>query len=257
MSRAPHFEEAGSLVDLYGFFKHLPRIEPGGVTFTSAYLSAVPIKATDVVADLGCGLGSNAVWIARSRGCPVVAVDPDPRCLAQANERAEEGGARPNLLPVCADLANLPFRDQAFRVAVSEGAALTLGLHHALARWRRMIIQGGILAVTYPGVVNKGAPAEVRGPLEQRMAEPMGTLADYHAVVRGAGFELVHQVSMQPELWEAHYNDCVRHAWALSRSGEVPETDPTLRRVLDEAHWYRHVGRGRVFYVAMVLRRVQ
>lgn len=243
-------------MDLFGFYTDLPRIEPGGVTFSSAYLSAITIKSTDVVAELGCGLGTNATWIARSRCCPVVAVDADPRFLGEVKRRAEEGGGD-LVWPVRADLANLPFKEQAFKVVVSEGAALTLGLRHALTVWRRIVAPGGILALTYPGVVNKGAPMEVRGPLEKRMAEPMGTLADYHAVVRGAGFELVHQVSMQPELWEAHYNDCVRHAWALMRADRVSEEDPTIRRVLDEAKWYRHVGRGRVFYVAMVLRRVQ
>ncbi|MFN3201516.1 MAG: class I SAM-dependent methyltransferase [Bradymonadia bacterium] len=244
-------------MDLFGFYADLPRIEPGGVTFSSAYLSAITIKSTDVVAELGSGLGSNATWIARSRCCPVVAVDPDPRCLKETMRRAEEGGGDVFVRPVRADLASLPFQDQAFKVVVSEGAALSLGLKHALTVWRRILAPGGILALTYPGVVNKGAPTEVRGPLERRMAEPMGTLADYHAVVRGAGFELVHQVSMQPELWESHYNDCVRHAWALMRSERVSEEDPTIRRVLDEARWYRNVGRGRVFYVAMVLRRVQ
>lgn len=244
-------------MDLFGFYADLPRIEPGGVTFSSAYLSAIPIKSSDTVAELGCGLGTNATWIARSRCCPVVAVDSDQRHLRETMRRAEEGGSSSLVWPVRADLANLPFPDQTFKVVVAEGAALPLGLRHALTVWRRVLAPGGVLALTYPGVVNKGAPHEVRGPLERRMAEPMGTLADYHAVVRAAGFELVHQVSMQPELWEGYYNDCVRHAWALIRAERASEDDPTIRRVLEEAQWYRHVGRGRVFYVAMVLRRVQ
>jgi len=42
-------------VDRFEFFARLPRNEPGGVAFTNAYLTAVPLKPAERVLDLECG----------------------------------------------------------------------------------------------------------------------------------------------------------------------------------------------------------
>jgi len=244
-------------VDRFEFFSRLPRGEPGGATFTSAYLTQVQIKATDIVCELGCEAGDRATWVARSRGCRIIAVDQEPRYLPVARDRAEQGGALDLVLPIHARYDALPFAENAFRLIVAEGAALPLGLKQALTLWRRFIAPQGHLAITYPGVVKKDAPAEVRAPLEKRMVEPLGTLADYHATVRAAGYEVVHQVPLQAALWDAYYTDNVRHAWALKSNGSVPADDPAVAEVLDEAKWFKQAGRGRVFLQAMVLRRVR
>jgi ubiquinone/menaquinone biosynthesis C-methylase UbiE len=244
-------------VDRYEFYTRLPRSEPGGVAFTNAYLTAVPIKAVDRVLDLGCAGGDRATWIARSRGSRVVAVDADVRYLATVRRKAYEGGSGHLVLPVAADYRNLPFPDNMFKVVLAEGSAMVLGLKQALTVWRRIVMPEGHLCVTYPGVVNKDAPAEVRLPLEKRMVDPLGTLGEYHAAVRAAGFELVHQVPLQTELWEQFYAESMRHAWALVASNEAREDDPQIRAVLAEAQWFRTFGRSRVFLQAMVLRRVR
>lgn len=244
-------------MDRFDFFSRLPRGEPGGATFTSAYLTQVQIKATDIVCELGSEAGDRATWVARSRGCRIVAVDQDARYLKLLRSRSEEGGADHLIQPMHARYNALPFADNAFRLVIAEGAALPLGLKQALTLWRRLVAPQGHLAITYPGVVKKDAPAEVRAPLEKRMVEPLGTLADYHATVRAAGYEVVHQVPLQPELWDAYYTDNVRHAWALLAGKSVTEEDPTVADVLAEAKWFKQAGRGRVFLTALVLRRVR
>jgi arsenite methyltransferase len=244
-------------VDRFEFFSRLPRGEPGGATFTSAYLTQVQIKATDVVLELGCEAGDRATWVARSRGCRIIAVDQDPRYLPLLQDRAEQGGADALVVPVSARYDALPFADNAFRLIMAEGAALSLGLKQALTLWRRLITPQGHLAITYPGVVKKDAPAEVRAPLEKRMVEPLGTLADYHATVRAAGYEVVHQVPLHPDLWNAYYADNVRRVWSLQRSKDIAEDDPMMEEVCSESRWFKQAGRGRVFLQALVLRRVR
>lgn len=59
-----------------------------------------------IVADLGCGIGGDALALASSH--PVLAVDRDPLRLALARENARAYGVASRLLPVCADLLALP-----------------------------------------------------------------------------------------------------------------------------------------------------
>ena len=53
------------------FYRHLTRRKPGSIVFTSSYLTPLPLDRHSVVADLGCGFGHRATWIARSRCCQV------------------------------------------------------------------------------------------------------------------------------------------------------------------------------------------
>ncbi len=244
-------------MDRFEFFSRLPRAEPGGATFTSAYLTQVQIRATDTLLEIGCGSGDRATWVARSRGCRIVAVDQEARFLPIVRQRAAEGGASALVLPVCARHNSLPFPDGSFRLVMAEGAAVSLGLKQALTLWRRLVAPDGHLAITYPGVVKKDATADVRGILERRMVEPLCTLAEQHNTIRAGGFEVVHQVPLQPELWDGFYASTVRRAWALVKSDGIKEDDPVIAEALEEAKWFRTAGRGRVFLQAMVLRRVR
>jgi SAM-dependent methyltransferase len=64
-----------------------------------------------VVADLGCGIGGDALALAVAH--PVLAIDRDLLRLALARENARAYGVAQHLLPVCADLLTLPPRADA------------------------------------------------------------------------------------------------------------------------------------------------
>ena len=81
-------------MDRFEFFARLPRIEPGCATFTSQYLTKVPLKASDRILDLAAGAGQRATWVARSRGSRIVTVERDPRFLPHVMQTAREGGER-------------------------------------------------------------------------------------------------------------------------------------------------------------------
>lgn len=242
-------------MDRFDFFAHLPRNQPGGTSFTSAYLSSVKIHPTDRLLDLASAGGDRTVWIARSRLCKIVSVDADPRYQDIVKAAAEEGGAGHLVSPRAAKYDDLPFEDESFDLILAEGAAMEIGLEKALNLWRPLVAKDGFIAVTYPGVVNQNSPPEVRQPMEARMVEPMKTLKEYHGIIKGAGFELVHQTPLPNILWETFYTDAVRRAWALIDAGEATEETPVVRQVLEEARWYRRIGRGRVFVQAFMLRR--
>lgn len=254
-------------MDAFEFYSKLPRAAPGATSFTSAYLSSIKLRATDRLADLHSRTGERAVWVARSRGCTVVAVDQDPRFCNVIGERALDGGASSLVQTVHSDYMDLPFEDESFSLVMAEWAAAYTGLAAGLKAWRRLVPVDGYVAISYPGVINKDAPIEVRGPLEKRIAEPMLTLGEYHTLIRDFGYEIVHQAPLDQGLWENFYTDAVRRAWSLSSGGSgrvmtgpLPSSLSTqsdvIREILDEAHWYRHVGRGRVFLQSMLLRKM-
>ncbi len=264
-------------MDAFEFYSKLPRSAPGATDFTSAYLSTVQIRSSDTILDLHARSGERAVWVSRSRCAKVVCVDEDERYCDEIRSRARDGGSATLVDVRHGNYLDLPFADGAFSLIIAEWAATRTGFEKGLRAWRRLVPPNGYIAVSYPGVINRDAPQEVRGPLERRMVEPMKTLGEYHRVVKEAGLEIVHQAPLPHSVWENFYADAVRRAWTISGTNDqriittpfavpgndtvdggktVQTTGDIIREVLEEAHWYRNVGRGRVFLQSMLMRRV-
>ena len=124
-------------MDTFEFYSKLPRAAPGATSFTSAYLSTIKLRAKDKLADLHSRTGERAVWVARSRGCSVVAVDEDPRFCQVIDERALDGGAANQVQAVSSGYLELPFEDESFSLVMAEWAAAHTGLTAGLKAWRR------------------------------------------------------------------------------------------------------------------------
>jgi SAM-dependent methyltransferase len=73
--------------------------------------------------DVGCGAGSNALWLAK-QGFRVTGVDISPGAIAAAQGRARTSGVRAEFR--VADALNLPFARAAFRVVTDVGCFHTL-----------------------------------------------------------------------------------------------------------------------------------
>ena len=242
-------------VDRFEFFAQLPRIQPGAVGFTSLLLTNVDVTADETMLDLGAGAGDRAVWLARSRCRNIVAQNEDERYTKALIERAEAGGASPFLETVTCGLLDLPFEPGQFKLILAEWAATANGLRASLEHWGQFLAPDGYLAISYPGVKNKDAPVEARGPLELRMAEPMATLDAYHQIITEAGFELQFQLPLPEEAWDNFYADTLRRVWSLSQSNSDMMSNPVIKSVHAEAKWHRRVGRGRVFLQGLLLRK--
>lgn len=78
-----------------------------------ALLDAIRPSRSDVLIDLGSGLGDVAIEIHRRTGCRVVGVDAAPGAVAEAQRRAKDAGAAPAVRFMVADLRSPPVRASA------------------------------------------------------------------------------------------------------------------------------------------------
>ncbi len=138
------------------------------------------------VADLGCGIGGDALALARDH--PTLAIDRDPLRLAMARENARACGVGGRVVPVLADLTRLPppradalFCDPGRRTA--EGRRVFSGRDYQpplplVAGWRATVpalgvkVSPGIDYAELPPLDGEGGEAEVefiaeRGALKE------------------------------------------------------------------------------------------
>ena len=241
-------------MDKLSFYSHLSRRKPGSIVFTSTYLTPLPLDRHSTLAEVGCGYGHRATWVARSRCCKVHAFDQNPSLLEQTHIRSEEGGSEELIeLHLTKDYLKLNLAPQSIDLLMAEGVGFDLDSIESLNHWIPYVRSGGHIVITSPGVINKHPPRELVEPLVARLGRELGTLEDYHEMLSQYPVRLVHQATLSSHAWDEHYQNCARLVQGLIKSSNATHTDEWILNIKEEIEWYRKYGRNRVFLQAFVL----
>jgi len=132
-------------LDPYAFMAVVGKrvIHPGGRAATEALLSRAGLSAASSVLEVGCGVATTAVEIARRYGAHVTAVDLAPLML----ERAQANVAAANMAHLVTvehgDILDLKFPDDSFDVVLAEAVAMFVDRGRAVAELARVAKPGG------------------------------------------------------------------------------------------------------------------
>lgn len=95
-------------------------LHPGGAELTERLARALDVEAGDLVMDIGSGLGTSALVIARTTGCAVVGVDLSSANVERAAARAADAGLAARVRFLQGDAEALPLADASVDGVVSE-----------------------------------------------------------------------------------------------------------------------------------------
>jgi SAM-dependent methyltransferase len=176
-------------LDPYAFLAALGKreIHPGGRECTEWLLEWAALKLGERVLDIGCGVGTSAIRIARETNAEVVAVDSSPLM----RERVSENVARCGIDRVrveAADILSLPYDDNSFDCVVAEPVTLFVDRGRAAKELARVCKPGGrVLAAEF--CWRRPPTAEARelflGQIDPGMQ--FDTLEEWVQVFSGAG----------------------------------------------------------------------
>ena len=96
-------------------------IHPGGLKATKKLVDSLEIGSNTKVLDIACGKGSTAFYLAEKYGCQVVGIDISKELIHEANETCEKKGLTRRVKFLVGDAMDLPFDDNQFDVAISQG----------------------------------------------------------------------------------------------------------------------------------------
>jgi SAM-dependent methyltransferase len=123
-------------------------IHPGGRASTEALLRRAQITASARVLDVGCGVATTAIQIARRYGARVTAADISPLMLDLAQANARAAGLAGLVSVTSADILALPFGDAAFDVVIAEAVTMFTDRPKAAAELGRVTRPGGRVLAT-------------------------------------------------------------------------------------------------------------
>jgi tocopherol O-methyltransferase len=146
------------------------------------------------VADLGCGVGGSALWLARNMGCSVLGITISPVQAQLASRSAQRQGLQSRVRFEVADLNHLdrPDRfDSAWIVESSEHVADKRRLVHAVAQIlhpQGTVGIGAWVAGEQPRTAEQ--EALLKRVCDGMLCPGLATMSEYTGWMRQAGFEV-------------------------------------------------------------------
>jgi len=187
-------------LDPYAFMAVIGKrvIHPGGRRSTEELLQRADLRPDQHVLDVGCGVGTTSIQIARRFGARVTAVDISPLMLARARALARAAGVEDKVAVESGDVIRLQFPDATFDRVIAEAVTMFVD-HPRAARELVRVCKLGGRVLTTEFLWRKPPTSEARHVFMMEVCPGMmfDTLDDWIEIYREAGLADV-QVSIGP-----------------------------------------------------------
>ncbi len=137
-------------LDPYAFLAVLGKrvIHPGGRRSSEELFRRADFQPDQRVLDVGCGVGTSAIAIARRFGATVTAVDISPIMLTRASSNVRRTGLAGQVTVTYGDILALDFPDNSFDRVVAEAVTMFVDRPYAVRELIRICKPGGRVLAT-------------------------------------------------------------------------------------------------------------
>ncbi len=137
-------------LDPYTFLAVLGKrvIHPGGRHSTEELFNQADLQAGQKALDVGCGVGTTAIQMARRFGVAVTAVDISPIMLERARTNVQRASLEPDIEVEQGDILALRFPDSTFDRVIAEAVTMFVDRQRAARELVRVCRPGGMVLAT-------------------------------------------------------------------------------------------------------------
>ena len=149
--------------------------------------------------EIGCGTGATSRQLTKQTHFNITAVDLFPEFLQKI-----QSDNLTNLVPLAADMNQLPFKEDAFDIILSEGAIYNMGFEKGLAAWHPFLKEGGTLILSEITWLTKERPKALTDYWEAAYPE-VDLASNKIAQLEQAGFMLKGYFPLSESCWLDEY----------------------------------------------------
>ena len=211
------------LIDLH---KHANRQGPGGDKETKKAIALAMLDKTKQlrIADIGCGTGASASFLAKQLNAQVTAVDFLPEFIDVLKETSKVQGLDNKINPLVCSMDELPFSNEEYDVIWSEGAIYNMGFEQGIKEWRRFLKLGGMLVVSEITWSTNNRPHELQAHWEKEYPE-IDTASSKVKALENNGYSPIAYFLLPEHCWLDNYYRPMQRSFGdfLKRNGNSEE----------------------------------
>jgi cyclopropane fatty-acyl-phospholipid synthase-like methyltransferase len=197
-----------ALIELH---RGLERQGPGDTDYSNYIISQIPELPTNPrIADIGCGAGAGALFLADKFKSRVRAVDFSREFLDELEDRSKMRGLEHLVETVECDMGNLNWEPGTIDLLWSEGAAYNITFGGALKAWRPLMATNGIAVISEMNYFTSEVPEPVKIYM-QKAYPAIKTEQENCDIINSSGFKVLGIHRLPSKAWWDNYYEPLRN----------------------------------------------
>ena len=233
------------------FFSDLEKLGPGDIEQSKRALNCIKFKSnTPKIVDIGCGTGSQTMFLAKEANTQIIAVDFLQRFLDELEKRAKLHEL--NIKTICASMDNLPFSENEFDLIWSEGAIYNIGFNNGIKNWKKYLKPNGYLAITEQSWFTKDRPKEIEDYWINAYSG-IDTIENNISKLKKNGYKIIDYFSLPNKCWNNYYEPMERKFESfLNKWENKKEAVDFVKENIEEIKMHKKYNQycGYEFYIA-------
>jgi ubiquinone/menaquinone biosynthesis C-methylase UbiE len=232
-------------------FDGLPRLGPGDVESTKrafSMLSTLPSRPR--ILDIGCGTGAQTLELARLSDGDITAIDHHQSYLDALSERARHAGLSTRITTRLESMAEFPITAPPADLIWAEGSIYVIGFERGLREWRRLLEDGGYIAVTHLSWLTSNVPSEAKQFWEE---EKIVDVEENLSIIAKSGYRVLGHFTLPASAWWNDYYIPLEKRVAVARMRYADDAiaHSLIENIQTEINLYRDYSNyyGYEFYV--------
>ncbi len=196
-----------ALIELH---RGLARQGPGDEDYSNFIISQIPERPQSPrIADIGCGAGAGALFLADKFKTKVRAVDFSREFLDELEARAKQQGLEHLVETIECDMGQLDWGPGTIDLLWSEGAAYNITFEGALKAWRPFMASNGIAVISEMNYLGDEVPDAVR-EFMQKVYPAIKTEQENADMIHSSGFSVLGIHRLPAQAWWDNYYEPLR-----------------------------------------------
>ncbi|MDY6951894.1 MAG: class I SAM-dependent methyltransferase [Thermodesulfobacteriota bacterium] len=224
---------------LIALHRGLERKGPGDRDYSDYILSQVPALPTHPrIADMGCGAGAGALFLAERFQSKVRAVDFSREFLDELEDRAKELGLEHLVETIEADMGDLDWEPGTIDLLWSEGAAYSITFEGALKAWRPLMASHGIAVISEMNYFTRDVPEALKAFM-QKAYPAIKTDEENADIVNASGFAVLGIHRLPSKAWWENYYEPLRKRMTAFRDAKESMMQSVIRETEEEMRFFK------------------
>ncbi len=232
-------------------FDGSPRLGPGDVESTKrAFSMLTTLPSLPRILDIGCGTGAQTLELARLSDGEITAIDNCQSYLDELSERARHAGLSNRITTRLESMTEFPIAEPPVDLIWAEGSIYVIGFERGLREWRRLLEDGGYIAVTHLSWLTSNVPTQAKEFWDEAK---IVDVEENLTIIAKSGYRVVGHFTLPTSAWwNDYYIPLEKHvAIARMRYADDAIAHSLIENIQTEINLYRDYSNyyGYEFYV--------